>query len=423
MANSLWSALEMGDIREVTYLLADESNKDFLDERDEYGRTPLMVAATLSDSALFHILVEQGAPLDRGDNNGMTPLMHAIINQNESIVEFLAKHSKTNINRQDASGRTALSIAAMTGNLAAVEELIRNKADVSIVDNQAISPLLAAASVGAFDIVKTLAKNGAILITKKDSDEFDPILFYAVQYNRPDILKQFINAKVNLYQVNESGDSLLVAAARYGAEDTYKLLLKHINTNDEQFLAANKYNADTPLIAAAMHGQQKMVEFLLNQGADIHAKNAWGKTALFTAMESGDIETAQLLVNNGADVNITVDGKTLHQVAEEYALIDMLAVLPPPNTPPQKTVYANVDPIEARTHYANVDLSNDVNVNSSAKMFKVLGVKNLNEKTATPLIVETKAPEKNVMPAQQVVKEPDKVNKPEEPGSSSFKRR
>ena len=62
----------------------------------------------------------------------------------------------------------------------------------------------------------------------------------------------------------------------------------------------------TPLhLAAAKENASATVEVLLSQGADIHAKDKFGWTPLHSAASNNTYETAEILLNKGANVNAT----------------------------------------------------------------------------------------------------------------------
>src|SRR5437773_440845 len=60
-----------------------------------------------------------------------------------------------------------------------------------------------------------------------------------------------------------------------------------------------------PLMPAVRSGDRAAVRRLLAEGADVNGRNAAGATALMWAV--GDLETARLLVDRGADVNAVSD--------------------------------------------------------------------------------------------------------------------
>ena len=58
----------------------------------------------------------------------------------------------------------------------------------------------------------------------------------------------------------------------------------------------------TPLSIAAGAGQSKMLKFLLEQGADVNARNQDGGTALHGAAFLGHSKSVQLLIENGINI-------------------------------------------------------------------------------------------------------------------------
>ncbi len=59
----------------------------------------------------------------------------------------------------------------------------------------------------------------------------------------------------------------------------------------------------TPLMLAALSGEEDIVRYLLECGADIHAVDADKQTPLMYAVEWESLEVAQLLLERGADVH------------------------------------------------------------------------------------------------------------------------
>jgi len=56
---------------------------------------------------------------------------------------------------------------------------------------------------------------------------------------------------------------------------------------------------------AAAQGDLELVQQLLEAGADVHSRDAWGHTPLMSACWAGHKEIVQVLLGGGADVNAT----------------------------------------------------------------------------------------------------------------------
>ena len=119
-----------------------------------------------------------------------------------------------------------------------------------------------------------------------------------------------------------------------------------VNENDENVNEnADKYGR-TPLHYAINFDNYENVKLLLDNGADVNAKDNEGKTPLYWAVEMGKYEIVKLLLEHGADVDIKDnDGHTpLHFAIDNYKceianfLLDYVADVNARNTPLQRAI-------------------------------------------------------------------------------------
>jgi ankyrin repeat protein len=111
-----------------------------------------------------------------------------------------------------------------------------------------------------------------------------------------------------------SDDNKLAAAFKGRLWETVKLLLQGkanaeatnkalVNLFSARAIveAKDEYN-QTPLLNAAMYGNEFIVGLLLDKSACTEAKDGYGQTALLRAAEGGHNGTVKLLLNKGADI-------------------------------------------------------------------------------------------------------------------------
>jgi ankyrin repeat protein len=85
-------------------------------------------------------------------------------------------------------------------------------------------------------------------------------------------------------------------AVYFGVEAVVKLLLENVNSKAS--------DGRTPLHWAPESGHPETAQLLLEKGANVNATDGDGSTPLHWASLNGHLETAELLLEKGADVNV-----------------------------------------------------------------------------------------------------------------------
>jgi ankyrin repeat protein/CHAT domain-containing protein len=106
-------------------------------------------------------------------------------------------------------------------------------------------------------------------------------------------------------------DSQLIEVAITGDTETIKFLIDNgadVNAKDK--------NGYTALMVAVKHDHIELVKLLIDKGVDVNVKHKGNKTALMSAAKRGNTETVKLLIDKDADVNAKdKKGKTALMIA------------------------------------------------------------------------------------------------------------
>ncbi|XP_048089537.1 poly [ADP-ribose] polymerase tankyrase-2-like isoform X2 [Alosa alosa] len=206
---------------------------------------------------ICELLLRKGAGVNDKTKDLLTPLHLAAEKSHNDVIEVLVKHG-AKVNAVDPLGQTALHRAAHCGHLQTCRLLLGAGCDPLLTSRQGFSP----SQLGSHSVQEVLQEG--ILVGSSDTDW-------------------------QLLEASKSGDL-----------DVVKKLctLQNVNCRDVEG------RQSTPLHFAAGYNRVGVVEYLLQHGADVHAKDKGGLVPLHNACSYGHYEVAELLVIHGAVVNV-----------------------------------------------------------------------------------------------------------------------
>ncbi|GAB6178795.1 hypothetical protein JCM14036_01140 [Desulfotomaculum defluvii] len=170
-------------------------------------------------------------------------------------------------------------------------------------DDLMLTPLMYASEKGHNDIIQLLLKNGAEVNAIQSTAGITP-LNLAIIGGNVETIKLLLKggADVNLSDEKDGMTPLMLASGVVpnikNSCETVKLLLD----SDAEVNAVDKNFGWSALHYAVYEGNQEKVQVLLDEGADINIKGNDGQTPLIRASIVGNAEVVQLLIRNGADV-------------------------------------------------------------------------------------------------------------------------
>lgn len=157
MHDLMFETIYQHNVNGFTQLLRAFPNT--INEQDENGETFLMAAVYANDVAILDVLLQQkNIDPDIANNDGITPLMGAIIIGNDDIAEHLI-YGMASMEIVDNDGNTALMHAVNRNNDTIVSLLLDLGIDtvgVNHINNQGVSALMVAVKKGNSNIVTLL---------------------------------------------------------------------------------------------------------------------------------------------------------------------------------------------------------------------------------------------------------------------------
>ncbi|KAF5797964.1 putative cyclic nucleotide-binding domain, potassium channel, voltage-dependent, EAG/ELK/ERG [Helianthus annuus] len=225
-----------------------------------------------TDPAMEAILVDTENMLSQGRMDVPLSLCFAVSRGDDVLLLKLLRRGGLDANEMDSNGRTVLNLAAANGSLECVLLLLDYGADPNKRDSEGNVPLWSAIIGRNADVIKLLVDNGATL-TSGDVGEFAS---YAVEQNSIEMLKDII---------------------------------KH--------------------------------------GGDVTVRNSMGTTALHKAISEEKTKVVEFLINHGANIDMPdVHGWTPRDLADHQAHEDILELfqnMPAPKEKPPSGIKAKLD--------------------------------------------------------------------------------
>lgn len=190
----------------------------------------------------------------------------------------------------------ALWSAADEGDIARVEKLLRDGADVNVGHPDGGTALIKAAGNGHLKVVQTLLTASA-KVDARDGDGWTALMWSA-EFGWIEIVTLLLANGADPNSKNDVGGVAIMPTALNGHVEVLKLLLE--KGADINVVASD---GSTALMVAAQEGKVELVRFLLSHGANKNMKTSSGKTALFFGSRSHSTDTVRLLLESGLDVN------------------------------------------------------------------------------------------------------------------------
>ncbi|KAL4911910.1 ankyrin repeat-containing domain protein [Aspergillus aurantiobrunneus] len=295
-----------GHLKLVELYLLYGSNVNAINHR---GATPLYLAVVERHIKVVERLVEAGADVNIATTLGEFALQKSVYKWDIEITRLLLK-AGANVNQRDQHGQTAFHSAMNCNDLSLVQLLVDSGADISVADSAGETPLFFAASFGKLHLVNYLLSLGAhnkaektgvriplYIATRRQhihlfqplvdagflvnsTDDFTPLM-YASNYNDLPAMREFIRLGADVNYVNRHGKSVVDVTLTTPGVDALSILL-------DAGADISTPKADGTSVLHQYGIREDNIQFLIENGADIHAVGPDNRTPLHVAVESDD---------------------------------------------------------------------------------------------------------------------------------------
>lgn len=260
-----------------------------LSKGEEIELLPIHRASALGAKSEVERLLASGDDIEcRDEALGATPLFWAVLRGRREVAEWLLDHGADVNARDDELGFTPLHLAVLVGDLNLARLLVNWGADRTALDKDgAYTPETVAGARDDQKVVAALQAKGMDVSGDPRPDSRINRMFHfrgapnaAEPYTGEDPMPP-------LHKAAQSGD----------VEELTRLLDDgaHVNLGD--------YRGSTSLCYAAEVGQIETMRILLARGADLRAANDDGQMPLYGATCGGQVAAAELLLSRGADLD------------------------------------------------------------------------------------------------------------------------
>lgn len=305
------------------------------------GKFPLLVAVQLQNENIVRHLLNKGAKVDQKSIRKITPLSLASEMGNCEIVQELIKR-EANVDHKISDGRTPLIPACENGNDEVVKELIENGANIAHALSSGLTALMFASKNGHDKTVHVLlsCNNASTTVNLCTTDGELNAISFAVKNNHSKIVELLIPhvANVNFRYSYPNRFTLLMQASLNGQPKIVETLIKHgacvhlrtLSTKYVKYHDADHQleSESTALMIAAVKGYTETAQILLENEADIDSRNRAGESSLIIATKCGHAEFVKLLLLHNANVNFKEkSGKTALSIASNEGYINIIQLL------------------------------------------------------------------------------------------------
>ncbi|XP_067915890.1 ankyrin repeat domain-containing protein 16 isoform X2 [Heterodontus francisci] len=266
--------------------------------------------------------------------SGDTVLHYATRHGHLEILKYLVEELGTNIELVNSDYKRALHEAASMGHRECLRYLIAQGARVDCLKKADWTPLMMACTKKNLEVIKDLIESGASL-TLKNKDGWSSF-HIACREGNPEIIQYLLDVSPSIWDVESRiNRTPLHTVAMHGHFEAAEVLLERCGYKPD----AKDSCEVTPFMDAVQDGHIKIaklllerhreghagtIETLLTLGADVHARDAKGRSALHMACAGQHTKCIRVLVAAGLTDSTDDGGMLARQLLKKPEALKVL---------------------------------------------------------------------------------------------------
>jgi ankyrin repeat protein len=256
----------------------------------------IIEATRRGDHAAVDALLQQGVDVNTRQGDGATALHWAAHRDDRVMVERLLR-AGADVQAANELGVTPLLLACTNGSAPVVEALLAGGADPNATAQGRETPLMVASWTGSSDVVRRLLDAGAD-VNAKEASRQQTALMWAASERHPAVVRLL---------------------TEYGADVNARTAVNTPNRKPGMRASGAAAAGLTALLFAARVGDVESARLLLDAGANVNETADEGLSALGFATVRAHIPVALLLLERGANPNAADGGYSpLHWAAGSW---------------------------------------------------------------------------------------------------------
>lgn len=270
-----------------------ESEDESDDESDfALDDQALILASRQGQTKIVDLLLSHGASSIYRNVRGEFPLMEAVMECHEKLVETLLQADPSAATMQDEDGETALHYAVENEFYEIAKILIREvPAAVKIKNHRKRTPLHQAVMGGHEELVEMMIQGEPSAVSIEYGDK--SFLYLALKHRHEKIAERLIEKGVPVMTLVHEGPRLLYLAIQRGYKNV-AISLMQVGPSAPTF---QDDAGDTSLHIAVKHGHKNIVEMLIQKvPSATNIANNRDETPLHSAVRSKNIEIISMLL-------------------------------------------------------------------------------------------------------------------------------